>query len=83
MCELKAKKKKKFKVKIAYIVEVESVDVFNPLLLPLSGFFASDFSFSILPDVISNNIPVLFFIKYFKFSSSSYIVSLYPFYWTL
>ena len=59
MCELKVNKKKEFKVEMAYIVEVESVDVLNPYLLPLFGFFDFDFSFLILPDVISDNIPVL------------------------
>ena len=49
-------------------------------LLPLASFFNFNFSFPILPDVISDNIPVPFFIEYFKFSFSFYIVSLYPFY---
>ena len=52
----------------------------SPYLLPLADFFNFNFSFSILPDIISNNIPVPFFIKYFKFSSNFYIVLLYPFY---
>ena len=60
MRELKADKKKEFKVEMAYIVVVGSVDVPNPYLLPLFGFFNFDFSFSILPDVISNNTPVPF-----------------------
>ena len=60
MCKLKINIKKKSKVKIAYIVKVESVNAFNPYLLPLSGFFNFNFSFSILPDIISNNIPILF-----------------------
>ena len=60
MRKLKVNKKKKFKVKIAYIVKVESVNAFNPHLLPLSGSFNFNFSFLILPDIISNNIPVLF-----------------------
>ena len=42
------------------MVEVEFINTPNPFLLPLSGFFASNFSFLILPDVISDNIPVLF-----------------------
>ena len=62
MHKLKADKKKKFKVKMAYIVEVESVNALNFYLLPLSSSFNFDFSFLILPDVISNNTPVLFFI---------------------
>ena len=47
-------------MEIAYIAEVESVDAFNPYLLPLSGSFDFDFSFLILPNVISNNIPIPF-----------------------
>ena len=53
-------KKKKSKVEITYIVAVGSFNTSNPYLLPLSSFFNFDFSFSILPDVISNNTPVLF-----------------------
>ena len=60
MCELKANKKKEFKVGIAYMVKVGSINTFNPYLLPLSGSFNFDFSFSILPDIISDNIPVFF-----------------------
>ena len=52
MCKLKINKKKKFKVK--------SVNALNPHLLPLSDFFASDFSFLILPDVLSDNTPIPF-----------------------
>ena len=78
--KLKANKKKKSKVKMAYIVEVGSINASNPYLLPLSGFFNFNFSFLILPDVISNNIPILFFIEYSKFSFGFYIVSLYFFY---
>ena len=58
--ELEAKKKKKFKIKIAYIVEVGSFDIFDPHLSLLADFFVSGFSFSILPDIISNNTPVPF-----------------------
>ena len=47
-------------MEIAYIVEVGFINTPNPHLLPLSGFFASDFSFLILPDVISDNMPVPF-----------------------
>ena len=61
--------KKKFKIEMAYIVEVKSINTPNPYLLPLSGSFNFDFSFSILLDVISNNTPVPFF-----------IISLYPSY---
>ena len=83
MHKLKVDKKKKSKVEMAYIVKVKSINTPNPYLLPLSGFFNFAFFFLILPDVISNNIPVFFFIKYFKFSFCFYIVSLYPSYWIL
>ena len=52
--------KKESKVEIAYTAVVGSVDAFNPYLLPLSDSFNFDFSFSMLPDVISNNTPVPF-----------------------
>ena len=67
MYKLKVDKKKKFKVEMAYIIEVESINAPNPHLLPLSGFFNFNFSFLILPDVISNNILIFFFIEYSKF----------------
>ena len=60
MRELKAKEKKKSKAKIVYIAEVGSFNAPNPYLLPLSGSFNFNPSFSILPDIISNNTPVLF-----------------------
>ena len=60
MYKLKANKKKEFKVEIAYTVKVGSINASNPYLLPLSGSFNFDFSFLILPDVISNNIPIPF-----------------------
>ena len=78
--ELKAKEKKESKIKITYIAKVEFINTFNPYLLPSSGFFNFDCSFSILPDIISDNMPVLFFIKSSKFSFSFYIVSLNPSY---
>ena len=53
-------KKKEFKIKITYIVEVKSINTPNPYLLPLSGFFDFNLFFSILPDIISNNIPIFF-----------------------
>ena len=53
--ELEAKKKKEFKIKIAYIAEVKSINTLNPHLLPLSGSFNFNLSFLILPDVIFNN----------------------------
>ena len=58
--ELKADKKKESKVKMAYIAKVGSVNTFNSYLLPLSGSFNFDLSFSILPDIISDNTPVPF-----------------------
>ena len=60
MHEHKANKKKKSKVKMAYIVKVGFINAPNPYLLPLSNSFSFNFSFSILPDVIFNNIPVFF-----------------------
>ena len=45
---------------MAYIVEVGSVDTLNLYLLPLSGFFNFNFSFSMLPDIISDNMLVPF-----------------------
>ena len=50
--KLKANKKKKSKV--------EFINTPNPYLLPLSSSFNFNFSFLILPDVISDNIPVFF-----------------------
>ena len=58
--KLKAKEKKKFKVEIIYIVEVESINASNLCLLPLFSSFNFNLFFSILPNVISNNIPVPF-----------------------
>ena len=60
MRKLKAKDKKKSKVEIAYMVKIGSVNAPNSCLLPLSSSFDFDFSFLILPNVISNNTPVLF-----------------------
>ena len=59
MCKLKVNKKKESKMEIAYIVEVESVNIPNPLS-PLSSSFNFDFSFSILPNIISDNTPIPF-----------------------
>ena len=53
-------KKKEFKIEMAYMTEVKSINTSNPYLLPLSGSFNFDFSFLILPDVISDNIPIPF-----------------------
>ena len=47
--------KKKSKVEMAYIVKVGSINAFNPYLLPLSGSFDFNFSFLILPNIISDN----------------------------
>ena len=67
-------------MEITYTAKVGFFNTPNPYLLPLSGSFDFDFSFLILPDIISDNTLVLFFITYSKFSFSSYIVSLYPSY---
>ena len=47
-------------MEITYIAKVGFFNTPNPYLLPLADFFASNFSFSILPDVLSDNIPVPF-----------------------
>ena len=60
MRKLKANKKKEFMVEITYIIEVEFINAPNPHLLPLSSSFNFNLSFSILPDVISDNMPVPF-----------------------
>ena len=58
--ELEAKEKKKSEVKIAYIIEVNSSNAPNSYLSLLANFFNFNFSFLILPDIISDNIPILF-----------------------
>ena len=58
--KLKVNKKKKFKIEMAYIAKIEFINTPNPYLLPLSGFFNFNFSFSILPNIISDNTPVPF-----------------------
>ena len=58
--KLKIDKKKKSKVEIAYIAVVGSFNTPNSYLLPLSSSFNFDFSFLILPNVISDNTPVPF-----------------------
>ena len=58
--ELKAKEKKKFKVDTAYTAEVVSINTLNLYLSPLTDPFTFNFSFLILPNVISNNMPILF-----------------------
>ena len=60
MRKLKANKKEKSKVEIAYIIEVGFFNAPNPHLLPLADFFISNFSFSILPNILFNNTPVPF-----------------------
>ena len=47
-------------MEIAYIAKVESINTSNPYLLPLFSSFNFNLSFSILPDVIFNNIPIPF-----------------------
>ena len=60
MGKLKANKKEKFKVEITYIAKVGFFNTPNPYLLPLADFFTSNFSFLILLNVLSNNMPVPF-----------------------
>ena len=63
MCKLKAKEKTESvlaEVETTYIVKVGSSNTLNPYLLPLASSFNFNLSFSILPDVISNNTPVPF-----------------------
>ena len=48
-------------MEIAYTVVVGSINTPNSYLLPLADFFDFNPFFLVLPDVISNNIPVLFF----------------------
>ena len=60
MRKLEAKEKKKSKVDTAYIVKVVSINALNSYLLPLTNPFTFNLSFLILPDVISNNISILF-----------------------
>ena len=47
-------------MEMAYTAKVGSINTPNSYLLPLSGSFNFNFSFLILPDVISDNTPVLF-----------------------
>ena len=58
--KLEVDKKKKSKIEIAYIAVVGSFNTSNFYLLPLSGSLNFNFSFLILPDVISDNTPVPF-----------------------
>ena len=57
---LRLKKRKKSIAEIVYIAAVGSFNTFNPYLLPLADSFNFNFSFLILLDIISNNIPVFF-----------------------
>ena len=52
--------KKKSTAEIVYIAAVGSFNALNPRLLPLTDSFNFNFSFLILPDIISNNTPILF-----------------------
>ena len=45
---------------MAYIAKIEFINTPNPYLLSLFSSFDFDFSFLILPNIISNNTPVLF-----------------------
>ena len=60
MRELKADKKKKSKIKITYIAIVGFFNTPNSNLLPLSDSFNFNLSFSMLPDVISDNTSIPF-----------------------
>ena len=53
-------KKKKNMVEIVYIAVVGSFNTPNSYLLPLANFFNFNFSFLILPNIISNNTSVPF-----------------------
>ena len=57
------RKRKKYslaEVEITYTAGVGSFNIPSPCLSPLANPFAFDFSFSILPDVISDNIFIPF-----------------------
>ena len=47
-------------MEIAYIAVIGSFNALNFYLLPLTDFFNFNFSFLILPDIISDDTPVLF-----------------------
>ena len=47
-------------MEIAYIAVVESFNTPNPYLLPLADSFNFNLSFSILPNIISDNTPISF-----------------------
>ena len=58
--KFKTKEKKKSKIKIIYIAEMGSINTPNPYLSLLFSSFNFNFSFLILPDIISNNTPIPF-----------------------
>ena len=58
--KLKANKKEEFKVEITYIVKIGFFNTPNPHSSPLADFFASNFSFLILPDILFDNTPIPF-----------------------
>ena len=60
LCELEVNKKKKSKVKMAYIAAVGFINALNPHLLPLFSSFNFNLFFLILPNIISDNMPVPF-----------------------
>ena len=60
MYKLEIDKKKESKVEMAYIAKVESIDAPDSYLLPLSSSFDFNLFFLILPDIISDNIPISF-----------------------
>ena len=63
MHKLKANKKKGSKlaeVKTTYITKVGFFNTSNPYLLPLADSLNFNFSFLMLPNVISNNISIPF-----------------------
>ena len=60
MRKLKADNKKKFIAETVYIVAVKSFNTPNPHLLFLANSFNFNLSFLILPNVISDNIPIPF-----------------------
>ena len=53
--KLKADKKKKSITETVYIVKIGSFNAPNPYLLPLANSFNFNLSFSILPNIVSNN----------------------------
>ena len=60
MRKLRTEEKKEFKIEIAYIVVVGSSNTADFYLLPLADSLNFNFSFLMLPNVISNNISIPF-----------------------